>query len=398
MISVREAQEKITANHLSLEAEEIQLSESNGRILTDDIISPVDHPFFNQSAVDGYAIRSIELPENGFETKDFKITVEIKAGDTQDFEVGENEAIRIFTGAPVPSDCDTVIMQEYAINDRDILRFTKFSKQGSNIRKKGEQIHKGEVALENGETITPASIGFLASLGISQFEVSQIPKVSVIVTGNEFIRNNENLAVGKIFESNGIMLRNLLSELSIQSDYITCIDDKNVLLKATEENISKNDIVIITGGVSVGDYDFTTWVTEQLGFEIIFHKVAQKPGKPILFARRDKKVIFGLPGNPRAVFVCFYEYVYPFINKSMGKKNIFLPELKLRISKDFLKKDERALFLAGKIENNEVVILEKQDSHMLQSISQADVLIALTENKKQFIKGDIVSVHLLPIH
>ncbi|MBW8049127.1 MAG: molybdopterin molybdotransferase MoeA [Cytophagales bacterium] len=445
MINVKKAQELIlkhahSAQRIEQGAESCALKNASGRILAEDIRAPISHPLFDQSAVDGYAIRYKDIlhVETGYvetryvetlhatslHTSSLQVIGEIKAGDHPGIRLKNGETVRIFTGAPLPPGTDTVVMQEFVepVSD-DVIAMSNdiVYTKGANIRKKGEQIRKGALALSKGTTLNPAGIGFLASLGIGSVKVACLPKVGIVVTGNEFTLPQNSLLshpqpfhtngerrkarmkdprgeveAGKIYESNGIMLQSLLQQVGIKSEYERCEDDPAKLKALLQKESDLNDIIIITGGVSVGKYDFTKTALEDIGFEIVFHKVSQKPGKPILFAKKGKKTAFGLPGNPRAVFVCFYEYVFPFIRAIMGSRDPFLPTIQLPLSEDYEKKSERAHFLAAQFNENGIRILDGQGSHMLQSFSEANAVIELPGNKEHFLKGEKVRVYLLP--
>ena len=397
MISIREAKELLLKGVFPLNTETIPLGEGRGRILAADILSPVHHPLFNQSAVDGYGLCFTEPGENGNGKKKFYIAGEISAGGNPEIRIGYNEAVRIFTGAPVPEGVDTVVMQEYvSLNDSFIEVQNEFLKKGANIRLEGEQIKEGETALQKGTALSPAAMGFLASLGIYSVEVSCLPDVGIVVTGNEFAVEGEGLEAGKIFESNGIMLKTALKELNIENDYVICRDNEDDLRKVLMDETEKNDIVIVTGGVSVGKYDFTRPALESIGFDIVFHGVAQKPGKPFLFAEKGKKKVFGLPGNPRAVMMCYYLYVCPFIKAAMGCTAPFPVKIMSPLRHSFEKKGDRAFFLSARLNEEGVEVPSGQDSHMLASLSNADAIIFLPGDKKWFDAGEQVETYLLP--
>ncbi len=396
MISLKEACTLILDKAPVLEAETVEVDESLGRIAAEDIISPVDHPLFDNSPVDGYGLRFDDI--EGSESNELEVIGELKAGDIPELVVKEKQAARIFTGAAIPNGIDTIVMQEYTVRDGDRVMVNDLKLwKGANIRKKGEQLKIGAVAIEKFSRLNPASIGLLASLGVRSLKVSRKPKVQIVVTGNEFAEPGTELQKGKIYESNGMMLCAALRKSSIDSEYTKCIDDLDQLKSAINSAENNGDIVIISGGVSVGDYDYTKRALEESGYTSVFHKVAQKPGKPLLFAEKRSKFAFGLPGNPRSVLVCFYMYVYPFISKMMGAEAPSLPLLQLPINHDYKKKpDEKAYLLNAKINDNSVSILEGQGSHMLHSFAIADALAILPENKNTFTKGDTISVHLLP--
>lgn len=393
MISVKQAQSQILKHLSRLGTEQIKLSSAIKRVLASDVKSPVSHPLFNQSAVDGFAIRFKDLKSG---RNIFRIIGESKAGKFRNFTVKPNDTVRIFTGVLVPAGFDTVIMQEDIKIKQGNIIVKSLPLYGVNVRKKGEQIKKGMTALRKGTVLNSASIGFLASLGINKVRVSGLPNVNIIVTGDEFTKLAGKLRKGSIYESNGLMLTSLLGVMNIKAHSSLCKDDLSTLTKLIKKETEKNDIVIVTGGVSVGDYDFTERVLKNLNFKIIFHKVSQKPGKPILFAKKKNKTVFGLPGNPRSVLICFLEYVYPFIQASMGKREPFLKSLNFPLAKGYKKNEVKTLFLSSKLTGRGVEIFEGQASHMLKSFSDADAIVCLPEGKKNYRKGELVDVHILP--
>lgn len=395
MISVKAAQKLIIENIALQRSVDTILSDSLSCILAEDVFSPISHPLFNQSSVDGYAFRYRDLINKKSEELVLNLIGEIKAGDEPNIIVKENEAVRIFTGAALPVSTDTVVMQEYVNKNESMIYLNELPESGSNVRLKGGQILEGDIALRKGITLNPAATGFLASLGFSIVPVFSKPSVGIIVTGNEFLKTNEEIKAGKIFESNGLILQKALERLYIETQYIICEDDKIKLLSLAKSVTVVNEISIITGGVSVGDYDYTGNILNELGFDTIFHGVSQKPGKPLLFAKKGDKAVFGIPGNPRSVLVCYYEYIYPYIRASMGAIKPFLTSVCLPLIDDYEKNNERSTFLTAEAGTNGVTIKEGQDSHMLKSFSDANALILLPEGIKKYKAGDIVEVHIL---
>ena len=269
-------------------------------------------------------------------------------------------------------------------------------KSGGNVRYRGEQIAKGTTALKVGNTIDAAAIGFFASIGVEDLLVVKKPSIGIVVSGSEFIDENASPEPGKIFGSNGPMLQASLQCLELSADYTRVKDVHLDLRQSFKQQIEENDITIITGGVSVGDHDLTRPVLEELGCTIVFHRVAQKPGKPILFARKGMKYIFGLPGNPRAVFVGFYEYVLPIIHSLQGRSEVFMRSVELPMAHDYSKRGQRAEFLAGKINGDTVEVLKGQNSHMLMSLIGADGFIYIPKETNAVKAVETVEVHLLP--
>lgn len=398
MITIEQAQKEIIKHKINMGSETIRIIDASKRIAYENIYSPVPHPLFDQSAVDGYAIRFNRTNKTKLNNLRFNIIGEIKAGETYKHTLKENEAMRIFTGAEVPTGCSAVVMQEQVEKKDNIILLKRLPVSGENIRKMGKQIKKGQIAISKGTLLKASSIGFLASLGIGRINSVRLPRVGIISTGNEFLRRNESIRKGKIYESNSVMLSSLLKEMKIEPVCFLCEDNIKKLFSLFKKVMIDVDLIIISGGVSVGDYDYTETVLKMLKFKIIFHNVPQKPGKPLLFARRGNKAAFGLPGNPRSVLVCFYEYIYPFILSSMGmgKDKVFLEKVKLPIYKSYRKENKKGLFLTAKFKDDKVDITEGQESHMLKSFIHADSLIYLKKGIREYKAGEKVEVHLLP--
>ena len=388
MIDFKVAQNIILENALLTGKEEIHLKDALGRVLAEDIISSHDHPFFNQSAVDGYAIQFADKNSN------IILCDEVAAGGHSKNTLQKGQAFRIFTGAPTPNGADTVVMQEYVdVNEENGQTFIKIKdeklKQGGNIRLKGEQIKKGAVTLKIGNVITPTGVGFLASIGIPSVKVYKKVSVGIIVSGNEFAETGEPLAPGKIYESNGIMLQAALKEVDISSGYDIATDTQKAMENAIEDKLDKSQVLIVTGGVSVGDYDFTKPALEAHGFVTQFHKVNQKPGKPILFMKRkDGKLAFGLPGNPRSAMICYYMYVLPCLKKMMGNCNLDLLSVSLPAGHKIKhKNDGKTHFVTALVENGSVMVNRQQGSHMLLSMATSNVISVLPKNNHEFEIG-----------
>lgn len=393
LIETKVALDLILNHGIEMQKESIALGEAYGRFLAAPILAPIDHPIFDQSAVDGYALRFSDLSAGNA----LVLESEVKAGDAGKTLVTEGKCARIFTGAPLPPGADTVVMQEFTqVNGQVISIFDSGLQQGGNVRRKAEQIEKGMPTLEIGQQLNPAAIGFLASLGVHSVTVFQKPKISIIVTGNEFAENEADLDAGKIYESNGQMLQAAFANLGIAVQFETCLDDLDALQNLVAQHFQTNDIVILTGGVSVGDYDFSRAALEANAFEVVFHKVNQKPGKPLLFAKKGQKLAFGLPGNPRAVMVCFYIYILPLLNQLMHSQAAGLRSMRLPIAHDFKRKaDGKTHFLSANINEGGINLLGKQQSHMLQSLAVADVLVVLPPEPLAYSKGDLLEVKWL---
>jgi molybdopterin molybdotransferase len=358
MITVKEAQQEIIKHTSFSKTIEIKLAEALNGYLAENIYSPYPIPFFNQSAVDGYAFNFNEsIPF-------YTIVEEIPAGDTRRITIKEGEAARIFTGSKVPDGCDTVIMQEFTdVNEKQLYLKDNGLKKGGNVRTKGYQIEKGALALKKGTRITPATIGFLATLGFTTIKIHAFPSAHILVTGSELVKPGNSLKEGQIFESNSSMLEAGFNQLKIHPTVVSIKDN----LEGTTSSVRE-----------------------------AFYKVNQKPGKPLFFGKKEHKVVFALPGNPAAALNCFYEYVYPCIRYKMGNESPFLPIMHLPVSEIILKKESRAHFYKAVTDFKTVTPLGGQNSDALQSFVWANCLLFLQEGVAEINTGDLVEVHLLP--
>ncbi len=390
LISVEYARKLICDNIVPLSAVTLALEETNQLILAEAIIANMDMPAFPQSNMDGYAF---EYQEG--KTK-YILTGEVAAGADQPFRFEKGSAIRIFTGAPIPAGADTVLMQEKAKVESGYLILPETGiQQGDHVRSVGADIKMGHQVLPSQTTVTPAIIGLLASIGIHQLPVYPMPKIGILVTGNELQKPGMPLGYGQVYESNSYTLAAALNQLQIKDITIVAAkDDLSQLTTQLNHLLELSDMVLITGGVSVGDYDFTLQAMKQSGVTTIFHKVKQKPGKPLLFGKKGNQIVFGLPGNPASVLSCFYEYVLPAIGL-LSQRNIALKKLEVPLAHDFKKTEGLTHFLKAIYQHDKVTILTGQESFKLSAFVSANCLVVLPEQGSQFNAGDLVTIHLL---
>lgn len=390
MISVAEAKKMIIESCDISIVKTLPLLQANGSILAENIYSLIDTPPFDQSAMDGYAFSYESWDGNS----DLLMTGEIQAGHFSNVILKEGEIVRIYTGAALPKGADTVVMQEKVVKgDGTVSIQDKLLVKGSNVRKQGSQTKTGEIVLHKEQLLTPAGISFLANIGINKVDVFAKPTISIIVTGKELTQAGKELTAGKIFESNSIGLVAALQQLNIEPISVEVVDDKEEEIEIAITRGLKSDIIILTGGVSVGDYDLVPASLEKCGVKKVFHNVKQKPGKPLYFGKHHQTLVFGLPGNPAAVFSCFYEYIVPAIS-SFTHKNYF-KEMLLPLAEDFKNKQGLTYFLKGKTGNQNVTILNNQESYLLNSFAVADCLVELVEEKDNYCKGDLVSINMI---
>jgi len=390
MITVDEAKRILLAKAQLLSTDRVSLAQAGGTYTATDILAPHDHPLFDCSAVDGYAFAFDAA------VKEWRVAGEVPAGKVFSGELDRGECLRIFTGAMVPASADTVVMQEFVQREGDRITHTDVKlKAGGNVRKQGEQVRVGDRLLGAGSRIDASAIGLLASCGIRELDTHRVPRVAVIVTGDEF--SAEAIpAPGRIFSSNDAMLLAALDQQGIDAELLHATDDEGVLRAAVQKATMMADLVITTGGASVGDHDLIRPVLEQMGATIHFHGVAQKPGKPMLFASLGEKPIIALPGNPRAVMILFWEYVLPFIRAMQGACDPWLRTEHLPIAHAVALKGDRAEFRAAQVKDGRVTLLADEGSHMLRSLVDADALAYFPATMRTLNANEPVEVHHIP--
>ncbi len=388
MIGVEEAKRRMMAEVVVRPMERRALVRALGHVVCEAMRSPDHYPRFDVTAVDGYAVGSVEGP--------WTVIGVLAAGEVASTPVMPGEAVRIFTGAMVPQGTVAVLMQEYCIREQGTLRHTAAGlNAGANIRREGESVRKGEVVVEAGSVLSVAAIGALASCGVREVCTTSKPHVAVLRTGGEFIELGKD-TTGRIHSSNEHMLEAALRVEGCTAEVHTAHDEEEALVEAIQQAAAHGDVLITTGGVSVGDHDLLPAVMKKLGATIHFHGVAQKPGKPMLFATVLGRPVFALPGNPRAVLVLYHEYVLPFLRAVQGVPAPFLREEELPLAAPLEVKGQRAEFRAGLVRGGRVELLADEGSHMLRTLLVANALVYLPADRRSWAAGDPVIVHHLP--
>ena len=390
MIGVEEAKRIMMGHVRPLPFTPMMLDLAQDHHLAADVKSQAPHPIFDMSAVDGWALCG-EGPE-------WSPVGELAAGQTMAGTLQPGQCARIFTGAQVPAGAERVVMQEHAIREASMIQCrNNLPPLGANIRRMGEQFTEGELLARTGDRLDPAFIGLIASGGHEELEVSFKPWVAVVRTGNEFIEEGSPRE-GRIFSSNEWMLFAALRKEQCEVDddgaFIAADDDADI--EDAIKQASAADVIITTGGVSVGDHDRVRAVLEKMGAEIRFHGVAQKPGKPMLFATLNGKPVFGLPGNPRAVMVLYYEYVLPYLRAMQGSTDPLPRTDYLALAGALTLKGDRAEFRAVRLRGGRAHMLADEGSHMLRSLIDADALVYLPAEKRSWSEGELMEVHYLP--
>ncbi|MFQ5589088.1 MAG: gephyrin-like molybdotransferase Glp [Nitrospiria bacterium] len=400
MISVEQAQKIILDEIHPMPHEKILLSHALRRTLAEDIRSPLDHPPWDTSAMDGYAVRVSDTatasPKNPVL---LKVIEEIPAGKLPQKTLNNGEAAKIMTGAPLPEGAEAVIKVEETASENNGVRVFAAPERGEYIRLQGEAIRAGDPVLKKGALIRPAEIAMMASIGKSVVPVFQRPRVGILSTGDELADLDEPRGLDKILNSNGYGLAaqvtaagGLPLTLGIAKDSKTDLNEK------IAAGLS-SDFLLISGGVSMGDYDFVLEVLETLGVTMRLWKVAMKPGKPVAFGTLQGRPVFGLPGNPVSSMVTFEEFVRPALLKALGRASLFRPVLTAKLEETVKKRPGRRQFLRAvvSVENGEyrVRATGHQGSAILMSLVKANALMILPEEGEGLHAGEKVKVQLL---
>ncbi|MDD0824706.1 molybdopterin molybdotransferase MoeA [Mannheimia sp. AT1] len=378
--------------------EHLPLNECANRILAEDVFSPINVPNFDNSAMDGYAVRVADLEQN------LTLTVAGKsfAGNPFNGELKAGECIRIMTGAMVPNGVDAVVMQEDTqVNDNGSITFNRVPKLGSNIRRIGEDVKQGELVLAKGSLLNVASLPLLASLGIATVPVFAKLKVAILSTGDELTSVGQPLAEGKIYDTNRFAVRLMLEKLNCEIlDYGILADDPTIFEQTFTKAQQEADVLITSGGVSVGEADFTKDVLEKLG-EIGFWKIAMKPGKPFAFGKLEKAWFFGLPGNPVSALVTFYQLVQPALAKLSGLSAEKIAKLTqnltacsaMNLKKGVGRQDfQRGYYYANENGELEVRPVGTQGSHIFSAFNESNCFIVLEAERGNVEAGEKVTI------
>ncbi len=400
-ISIEKAKEVLDSQPLKPELEEVPILESLDMILGQDIKSTMNMPPFDRSPLDGYALRSEDTQAATHENPiTFQVIDNIQAGYVSDKIIGENQAIRIMTGAKIPQGADAIIAYEKTDFTKDQVKLFNCLKPQSNIVKMGEDMGIGDLVIEKGKKISPADIGIMATLGISKVKVIKKPIIGILATGDELVDVEEDIGDGKIRNSNSYTLASQVKKLGGQPlIFGICKDDIETITKNLNNMIDKCHMIITTGGVSVGDADVVKEAFQEIGGQLLFWKVNMKPGTPIAVAIHKNKLLFGLSGNPAAAAITFEQFVRPSILRLRGIKNNHLMEVETKLLNDFTKTSPQNRFVRGRTFYKDgeffTELPDKHSSGVLSSLSATNSLFLVESNKGPYFKGDKVQVQLL---
>lgn len=399
MHSVTEAQQIVLEHTPTGTASSVPLVEAVGRVLAVDINAPQDFPAFASSAMDGFAVRAADTASASTATPvRLQILETIAAGCPPTLPLRVGTASRIMTGAMPPPGADAIIpLEDIAAASETAITIATPVRAQQHLRPAGDDIRAAAVAIPRGTCLSAGSIGLLAALGITEVEIIAPPRVAILPTGNELVRAPAKCQRGQIYESNGAALQAALVSWRITPTLAAPIADNAAALRAAlQPALAAHDMVCLTGGVSVGQYDLVKEVLAELGVETLFWQVAQKPGKPIFCGRRNRTLVFGLPGNPASSLVCYYLYVALAIARWCGREDTaHCTTARLDASIDT--KPGRTQFLRGRAEPAEsgwrVLPLSKQGSHCMQSFALANCLIEIPAEVQHLDAQTTVTIH-----
>lgn len=361
----------------------LPLARALHHVLATDVTSPVALPLFTQSAVDGYALRQQDIDAG---IREFELIGEIRAGIEQHTELQQGQALRIFTGGRLPASADTVARQEIVSREQTRISLNHVISLGSDIRYQGEELKQGTLLAEQGQKLNVGLIAALSMAGVSQVQVYKSPKIAVLITGDEVSQTQQLDNQAQVFDANSPLISSWLQQHGYHSVVIQhVIDDEQILKRALEQSLQHFDVVLTTGGVSVGDYDLIRPVSLALGAQEVFWQVAQKPGKPLYFASyqqqgsEHRSYLLGLPGNPAAVLIGLYVHVASLLN-CLQQQQASLPQWQTGVLQQSLKTDSREQLLRMQVSSNSqgqlmLSPLNKQQSHMLSNMAKANALV-----------------------
>ena len=390
MISHEEALRRIAENAPLLDAEDVGAENGAGRVLAEDVVARLASPPFDKSAMDGYAVRAEDVAELPTE---LELVGASYAGSPPDFAIDVGQCAEITTGAPVPRGADTVVMVEHT-------RWIEGGKvcverlSGPNICKRGEDLDEGETVLRLGETLTPLKVGLAASAGYGRLRVRRRPAVAVLCTGTEIVEPGAVVPEGRIYNSNGPMMRALLRREASRCVYLGIAGDEPGELRAALERGLGSDLLIVTGGVSVGRYDLVPRELTELDVETIFHGCAIKPGKPALFGRRDDTLVFGLPGNPFSCFVMFHALLRTALARMQGADETPPRYRNAAVREGFRTKGDRKTFLPCRVETVEgramARLVASRGSADIRHSAAANALLVVPQDVKRVEAEDVL--------
>jgi molybdopterin molybdotransferase len=389
MITEEEARERVLQNVGLVSERAIPLSKALDCFSARDLVARLPLPMFDNSAMDGYAV----VASSSRKGARLQVVGEQPAGVDRQLRISPGEAARIFTGAPIPAGADAIVMQEDTTRERDEVVVNVDVDSGEFIRLRGCDLAEGQKILARGERIRPATIALLASQGFANVTIGGEVTAAIVSTGDELVMAGQKLDQGQIYDSNSTLLEALLQRCGASVTSVEHSPDQpEPLIKAIQRGIESH-VLVIAGGVSVGEHDLIQATLRSLGAKIDIWRVAIKPGKPFLFGRIGECAVFGLPGNPVSAFVTFLQFVRPAILKMMGANDLDLPRVPAKLAVDLANEGDRAHYVRGRIENGTFAPIGRQESHALFGLSQSNALLRVAAGAL-LSAGEIVDVQL----
>jgi molybdopterin molybdotransferase len=389
LLSIEEAQRLILERVKPLGPEQIALEDAAGRVTASPALAGVDLPPFDSSAMDGFALRSDDTPGT------LPVVARIAAGRPADRRLEAGEAMAIATGGAVPPGADAVIPLEYVVDHGNSIEIKDRVEVGSNVRPRGGDVQRGAVVVEAGARLGAAQLGALAAAGIADISCARRPRAAVLATGSELRRPGEELAPGEIYDANGVLLATQLQSAGAEVERLDSIVDDEAAHRAALEDGVGADVLVTSGGVSVGPHDLVRSVGRELGIEEVFWGVAAKPGKPLWFGVRDRSLVFGLPGNPVSTLVCFELFVRPALEALQGvgaPLPRFDPGRLARAVRPNPRRTELVRARSAVVDGTvELDVLSGQESHMIARAAGADVLVRIPAGGEELPAGAAVS-------
>jgi len=389
MIPVGEALAHVCATAASLGAERVSLAAARGRVAAEDVVSAREVPAAANSAMDGYAVRHADLASP---PAALRIVAVQPAGTVTETRVDPGTAVKLFTGSVIPGGADTVVRVEDTEERHGTVTVRTLPPRGANIRNAGEDIRPGQVVLAAGTLIGPADMGLLASIGRATVLVHRRPQVAILSTGTELVEVDETPGPGQVVNSNAYALAAAVRDAGGEPVVLPLVGDRPEDIAAALAEALHADVVLSSGGVSVGDLDFVKGALESLGVERIFWRVAQKPGKPLLFCRAGHRLVFGLPGNPVSALVCFYVYVWPALRRLQGHRNVHLPVVQATLARALRKASGLTEFVRVRLRESPdgwvADPLPGQGSHVLSALGSGAALLVGPAEQNELAAGE----------